>query len=447
MRKTANNSNLPVSRDASDLTQETPEVEAQADDQVVQTPAAEAEIIETPVTTEDEPKTADESTEADNIEAEEAVKTLAEDKLQVKAHYDATTKVAVASTDVKDRHGEHVNQEGWLLSNFKKNPVLLWAHDHSEIAVGNARNIFIERKNGAPRLVFTPDFHEHTDKARALKALYDEGRLNSFSVGFMPFDFDGATSTYNKQELLEISAVNVPANPEAMMLAYKSLKAAGIKDTTITELGITQEEKGAIADELAADAMQEQKMEAMEDVWEVMYALCDVYYNQDTPATSFPTLLGEVIGLLQQILDGTYTEDESEATEPLSLVISAGIDPSKLAQLSQAWSTEKVKEATPEPAPEAEIVDNPLEPTDSTANEPEPTEEVSAKVQDNSTAPAAQSATTTRRAEQSLVKVIATASDRLLQGEKRGLEQDERVKLQKVIKRAAEILSVSNKRK
>jgi hypothetical protein len=51
------------------------------------------------------------------------------------------------------------------------------------------------------------------------------------------------------------------------------------------------------------------------------------------------------------------------------------------------------------------------------------------------------------RAEQSLVKVIARASDRILQGEKIGQTQEERVKLQKVIKRAAEILSVSQRRK
>ncbi len=156
----------------------------------------------------------------------------------VDASYDAKQKIAIASTDVMDRQGERVSQEGWDLKNFKKNPLLLWGHDHSKIAVGNAKNIHIERTGGKPRLVFTPVFHDKTEDARALGALYEEGWMNSFSVGFIPKDMDGATSTYLKQELLEISACNVPANPEATVMAMKSLKKAGITDKTMTDLGL-----------------------------------------------------------------------------------------------------------------------------------------------------------------------------------------------------------------
>lgn len=164
-----------------------------------------------------------------------------EEKLYTKAQIERTDKgmVAIASTAVEDRHGEVVSLEGWDVRNFKKNPVLLWAHNHDEIAVGYAKNL---KKD----MSFIPVFHDKTDKARALKALYegyvdDDGVevppvLNSFSVGFRALEMDG--NTYTKQELLEISAVNVPANPEARVIAYKAFEKEGISKEQVDKLNI-----------------------------------------------------------------------------------------------------------------------------------------------------------------------------------------------------------------
>jgi len=59
--------------------------------------------------------------------------------------------------------------------------------------------------------------------------------IMEFSVGFIPVEYEPNEHgglTYKRQELLEISAVTVPANPEALMLAYKSmLKAVPPKHT------------------------------------------------------------------------------------------------------------------------------------------------------------------------------------------------------------------------
>ncbi len=129
---------------------------------------------------------------------------------------------AIASTAVEDRHGEVVQVEGWELKNFKANPVMLWAHDHSEIAIGVAKGIKVDGIGKKARLVFEPEFHEETEKARAIKRLFEKGILNSFSVGFRPLEAEG--NQYIKQELLEVSAVNVPANPEARMMATKALE-------------------------------------------------------------------------------------------------------------------------------------------------------------------------------------------------------------------------------
>lgn len=142
---------------------------------------------------------------------------------------------AVASSAIEDRHGEVIDQSGWDLKNFKKNPVLLWAHDHYLPAIGRATKIWTE--NG--KLMFKGMWSSATELGRACQQLVQEGTLNSFSVGFMPYEMDG--NTYIKQELLEISLVNVPANPDAMMAAYKSLKKSGFAADTIKQLGIPTE--------------------------------------------------------------------------------------------------------------------------------------------------------------------------------------------------------------
>lgn len=144
--------------------------------------------------------------------------------------------IAVASTASEDRHGEVVSVDGWDIKNFKKNPVLLWAHDHYEMAVGKATKIWVEGEGKNARLMIKGVIHEATERARALKYLVQEGFISTMSVGFRALEMDG--NTFTKQELLEVSFVNVPANSQAMISAYKSLSDAGFEKKTITELGI-----------------------------------------------------------------------------------------------------------------------------------------------------------------------------------------------------------------
>lgn len=378
------------------------------------------------------------------LESEEAE---TEDNIvAVKAVYDAKEKVAVASTDILDRHGERINQEGWDLKNFKKNPVMLWGHDHNEIAVGNARNIHIERASGTPRLVFTPDFHEKTEKARALKALFEEGWLNSFSVGFIPKEFDGKENTYLKQELLEISAVNVPANAEATMLAFKHLVDKGFKKSVAKEVtaveeteeptdneveapvevkSLSEKVKGALADEIASQQEQElkwKKMEALHDIW---WAFIDLYYDEETPVEDFDKLLGELIVELKKVNGDTNQDPE---TDPMEDPVEDSVDTDD--------KDSKVLDSTSD----ADKDDNNIGKCE---DEPEDL----AKTQENEETSAAPEVLSTKetRAKQSLSKVISRASDILLT-ENKGKIDEESTKLLKVVKRASEILNASNKK-
>lgn len=234
-----------------------------------------------------------------------------DEKKAVKALYDPKTKLAVASTATIDRMGESITQEGWDLGNYIKNGApLLWAHNDREILIGNAKNIRVDKSMGDSALVFEPDFHEETDTARAIKTLFEQGRMKTFSVGFMPLETDG--NVYLSQELLEISAVNVPANPEAMMLAYRSMRNKGIKREVAEDISGIRKAfdtlfKGAVADELANPDDWEVKSDNMDDVFDIFYAFCDVYFDYETPVEDFQGLLKECVQLLGKVVNGTYS--------------------------------------------------------------------------------------------------------------------------------------------
>lgn len=127
---------------------------------------------------------------------------------------------AVASTGDKDRGGDIINQEGWDLKNYKRNPIVLWSHDYHNLPVAKAEKIKIEDN----KLMFQPKFATQEDYpfADTIFRLYKGGFLRSFSVGFVPKESEPVDDknpwggrNINKQELYEISCVNIPAQPNA----------------------------------------------------------------------------------------------------------------------------------------------------------------------------------------------------------------------------------------
>ncbi len=153
-------------------------------------------------------------------------------KAQIEKSADDTF-TAIASSEVEDRQGEVVEQNGWDLKNFKKNPILLWMHDHTK-PLGKATRVWLDKSGKKPVLMFKGVISDATDYGKAAKQLMEEGILSTFSVGFRPLEMDGSTIT--KSELFEISLVSVPANPEARLLAAKSLEKAGFDTQVIKDV-------------------------------------------------------------------------------------------------------------------------------------------------------------------------------------------------------------------
>jgi len=122
----------------------------------------------------------------------------------------------IGSTGVIDRHGESVNPMGWQIDNYQKNPVILYGHDYSTLPVGKAERVYVEDNS----LKFDIKFAD-TSFAKDVFNLFADKILNAFSVGFIPKKFGvSGQDAYDimEQELLELSVVTVPANPEALSL-------------------------------------------------------------------------------------------------------------------------------------------------------------------------------------------------------------------------------------
>jgi len=131
----------------------------------------------------------------------------------------------VMSTGDVDRHRDTVAQDGWEWSDHVPG---LWAHDHDEPALGKWVNI----KSGA-RLEGDLQFCREglNPMADMLWGMAVAGMITSCSVGFIPLEWTFVEDDdrpfgvdFKRQELLECSLVNVPANAGCVQNA----KSAGM---------------------------------------------------------------------------------------------------------------------------------------------------------------------------------------------------------------------------
>ncbi len=133
----------------------------------------------------------------------------------------------VASDETVDRYQEVIGADGWDLANYRKNPVFQNAHQYGDIMHTLGKSVLHEVRDG--RLIQRIEFAvEINPMARIAHGLYRGKFLNAVSVGFVPREWqDGGKNSgfrrrFTSQELLELSAVSIPANPNALALGLKS---------------------------------------------------------------------------------------------------------------------------------------------------------------------------------------------------------------------------------
>jgi HK97 family phage prohead protease len=142
----------------------------------------------------------------------------------------------IASNDKIDRMGDVINQSGWSLNAYKRNPVILFNHDSRSLPIGKGSAEIIDGQ-----LMIDIEFDENDELAKKIKSKVEGGFLNAVSVGFKPIraverntlnqedKYYGEYGTYfEKAELLEVSVVTIPANSNAT--AAKFIDSVGDMD-------------------------------------------------------------------------------------------------------------------------------------------------------------------------------------------------------------------------
>lgn len=129
--------------------------------------------------------------------------------------------VVVSTGDVA-RDGAIIDQRGWVFTNYDRNPVVLWAHDDSQLPI--ARAIPSERIQTETELIETHEFATHLVADEVFQAVRG-GFVNATSVRWIP----GKTAVQQMggqnvlvftegHELLESSYVTLPADPGALVM-------------------------------------------------------------------------------------------------------------------------------------------------------------------------------------------------------------------------------------
>lgn len=149
-----------------------------------------------------------------------------------KSETDERTITFVASDGSRDSARTVLNQKGWDLTRFNKNGVIGYQHDiyggwdnDPDKVIGKGR-AYVEGERLLVDITFEPEDINPLAEKIYKKVLF--GSLKAVSVGFLPIGRgawgkgeegpgqERETYYYAGQELLEVSVVNIPANPNAV---------------------------------------------------------------------------------------------------------------------------------------------------------------------------------------------------------------------------------------
>lgn len=131
----------------------------------------------------------------------------------------------VAATEGEKADGLDLQMDRLNLDRFRANPVVLYAHEYmgrDALPIGRAEDVFTDDGRLLADVVFDTD----DDFAAEIDRKYRGGFLNGVSVGFDTgrVDEDGVPDWW---EMMELSAVPVPLDPDALVESGRALIARG----------------------------------------------------------------------------------------------------------------------------------------------------------------------------------------------------------------------------
>lgn len=254
----------------------------------------------------------------------------------------------VFSDDSIDRYGEVVDQSSWDTKHYEANPVFLWGHDPSQMEniIGTGGNLQLNVPNdaGGHQSILTAQFadEETNPKGDLAFRMVKSGLLRTVSAGFIPhsLEWDDDTPILKDNELLEVSLVGIPANRNAVALAFKSgeMKQKDAEylaksmregaDAIEAELKSAEEDEKTIADLTAAIATLTESVTALQGQVEELKAAPPEGEEEEEQDDPDPAKGGdndqpgaeEDIDLETEITDDEFeelevSEDEEESNE------------------------------------------------------------------------------------------------------------------------------------
>jgi len=172
-----------------------------------------------------------------------------------------------ANTTTKDRVDDVVAAWNWsepILSNYMKNGfgTLLFMHDHDK-PVGKILEV-----EGLDNGLYVRGF---VSKSWKDAWMVEEGLIKGFSIGYMidwmTSRYEAMTDTYYLaiKELLEISIVTIPANPDSLIASIKSLIPKASSNTK-TMNGLFKTIKNLFGVDIPENATEQAAIEALQGI-------------------------------------------------------------------------------------------------------------------------------------------------------------------------------------
>ena len=141
--------------------------------------------------------------------------------------------IFTVSTNEIDREGDVIDINGLSADSYMRNPVFLYGHDYSSLPIGRTTRLAKQQEGDVQKLKarveFTPDSAYGPNYAgitgQAVRRMYLKNFLSATSIGFAPWEtkplvdkrISNPGNVYLTSDLLDISAVTVPANAGALM--------------------------------------------------------------------------------------------------------------------------------------------------------------------------------------------------------------------------------------
>lgn len=182
-----------------------------------------------------------------------------------------------------DRDGENVHIPNLDIEDYKKNPILVYNHDWSDVC-GQVTSITKDAKG----LYITAEVHKFTGREQVFESV-QKGIVKTFSIGFIPKEYNYLENEdlfeITRSSLIEISLAPVPASADSLFtvtgqksLTMSAKEVAAQNDLTLCELkgmcglkskeiekGIKMDIKNKEVEEPKVEVKEEPKAEVKEE--------------------------------------------------------------------------------------------------------------------------------------------------------------------------------------